>query len=114
MKSTKSLAFALIVLVLRCAMAPVHADNGTIVSSFPADSGPSHKDHPDTAGAVGPKHVVDFDDANFVVHDKATGKVLLKKSQHEFWISVEPPIRSLGRSFNDPRILYEQERWLVT
>lgn len=105
---------AVSILVLLGQLVPALAGNGVVVSSFPADVGPSHKDHPDEAGAVGPQHIVDFDDANFVVHDKATGKVLLKKTQHEFWTSVEP-VNTLNLPLNDPRILYDplSSRWFA-
>lgn len=85
-----------------------------IVKTFPADFGPSHKDHPDEAGAVGPDHVVDFDDVNFVVHDKATGRVLVKKTQEKFWAEVEPA-NTLILDPNDPRILFDplSNRWFA-
>jgi len=40
-----------------------------IVRSFPGNKGPGWKESIDVAGAVGPRHVVDFDVAGFVVHD---------------------------------------------
>lgn len=89
------------------------AANCVIVSKFPADSGPGYKSNPDEAGAVGPKHIVDFDGLNFVVHDKS-GKVLLKKSMIEFWASAEPA-GSLKVEPNDPRCLYDplSGRWFA-
>jgi hypothetical protein len=43
----------------------------TILTTFPGDTGPGPKDAPDNSGAVGPNHVVDFTNANVVIHDKA-------------------------------------------
>jgi hypothetical protein len=94
---------------------PASSSNVTVVTTFPADSGPGYKAYPDGAGGVGPKHIVDFDGLNFVVHDKATGKVLVKKSQTEFWASVEPA-KTLNLPLpNDPRCLYDplSGRWFA-
>src|SRR5438445_108341 len=69
----------------------VLASDVTIVTSFPADKGPGfRKSNPDAAGAVGPRHSVVLDDRAFVVHDKATGKVLQNDTQHDFWLKVQP------------------------
>src|SRR5262249_14709060 len=62
----------------------VSAQNLTIVNGFPGDSAIGPKIVPDNVGGVGPEHVVSFTCANFVAHDKKTGKVLLKKTQTEF------------------------------
>ena len=48
----------------------------TVVTTFPGDSGPGPKDVPDNSGAVGPDHLVDFTNANVVIHDKKSGKVI--------------------------------------
>jgi len=78
------------VLIIAVQVTTSLAADVTVVSSFPADNGPGYKVIPDTQGAVGPNHVVDFDGLNFVIHDKKTGTVFVKKSQREFWASVEP------------------------
>jgi len=62
----------------RAAATPTAAEDGTILQAFPGASGPGYKPTPDTTGAVGPRHVVDFADSSFTVHDKATGKVLVQ------------------------------------
>ncbi len=105
---------ALSFVVLAGQLVPALAGNGIVVSSFPADSGPGYKAHPDEAGAVGPQHIVDFDGLNFVVHDKATGQVLLTKSQKAFWASVQP-VNTLILEPNDPRMLYDplSGRWFA-
>jgi hypothetical protein len=69
---------------------------------------------PDTQGAVGPNHVVSFDGLNVVIHDKHTGTVLVKKSQREFWASVEPANTLIAPNPWDPRFLYDTTsgRWI--
>ncbi|MFO0976761.1 MAG: hypothetical protein U0996_10210 [Planctomycetaceae bacterium] len=86
----------------------------SVLTTFPADRGPGYKMVPDTQGAVGPNHIVDFDGLNFVVHDKETGNVLVKKSQREFWASVEPANRLIAPNPWDPRFLYDATsgRWI--
>src|SRR5215471_16548260 len=81
------------------------AGNGTILQSFPGASGPGYKPCPDTTGAVGPRHVVDFADSSFIVHDKATGKILAQMTMPEFWKSVEPKGAFVLVTPNDPRML---------
>src|SRR5262245_4722809 len=87
-----------------------------VVLSFPGNKGPGWKDSIDVAGAVGPRHVVGFDVANFVVHDKETGKVLRQLSTREFWQSVEPAGKLVPqKDANDARMLYDplSDRWLA-
>ena len=88
----------------------------TVVTTYPANKGPGWKETIDVAGAVGPKHVVDFDEGGFVVHDKATGKELQRFSTRGFWQQVEPA-KSIDpqQNPNDPRILYDpsSERWFA-
>jgi hypothetical protein len=91
---------------------PATAGSGiTILSTFPGDRGPGPKDAPDTTGAVGPDHVVDFTNANVVVHDKKTGKVVKRMTQTEFWKSAKPAFDF--PKLNDPRLLYDplSGRW---
>ena len=66
------------------------AQEVTVLTSFPGDSGPGPKDNPDNTGGVGPGHVVDCTDANIVIHDKKTGKVLRRMTQTEFWKAPSP------------------------
>jgi hypothetical protein len=74
-----------------------------VVQTFPGDSAIGPKAVPDNVGAVGPRHVVDFNCANFVVHDKESGKVLQAKPQEQFWNELGFP----GLHPNDPRILFD-------
>jgi hypothetical protein len=78
-------------------------DGVDVVRSFPGDSAIGPKATPDNVGAVGPRHAVDFTCANFVVHDKETGKVLQKKTQEQFWKELGFP----GIRPNDPRMLFD-------
>src|SRR5262245_55651061 len=91
-------------------------DDVRIVRSFPGNKGPGWKDSIDVAGAVGPRHVVDFDVAGFVVHDKANGKILRQLSTREFWQRVEPAGKLVPqKDANDARMLYDplSERWFA-
>lgn len=96
-----------------CSLAPAMAlaQEVTILTSFPGDSGPGPKDNPDNTGGVGPSHIVDCTDANIVIHDKKTGAVLQRMTQTEFWKNAKPgftlPI------LNDPRMTYDPlaRRW---
>lgn len=88
----------------------------TVVRSFPGNKGPGWKETIDVAGAVGPEHVVDFDVAAFVVHDKSSGEALRKLSSLEFWQQVEPAGQWVPRAnANDPRIIYDplSKRWFA-
>src|SRR5262249_20369797 len=61
-------------------------------------------------------HVVDFDVAGFVVHDKASGKILRQLSTREFWQRVEPTGKLVPKKdANDARMLYDplSERWFA-
>jgi hypothetical protein len=85
----------------------------TVLTAFPGDSGPGPKDAPDNSGAVGPDHVVDFTNANVVIHDKKTGKVIRRMTQTEFWKSTKPAFDF--PKLNDPRLLYDplSKRWFA-
>lgn len=86
----------------------------TIATAFPSDSGPGPKGQPDNVGGVGPDHVVSFTVAHFVVHDKKTGTVLMKKTQAEFWSDLG--MKDTRAVANDPRMLYDSlsKRWIAT
>jgi hypothetical protein len=118
MPSAKTLvAFLLLGLVLSGGTGiPALADGATILQSFPGPSGPGYKPCPDTTGAVGPHHVVDFPDSSFVVHAKATGKVLVQMTMTDFWKSVEPKNTLVLPTPNDPRMLFDplSGRWFAS
>ena|SRR5579862_7324506 len=92
------------------------AANGTMLQSFPGGSGPGYKPVPDTTGAVGPNHVVDFEDSWFMVHDKATGQVVRQMTMSNFWMFVEPSNTFVLVKPNDPRMLYDPlcGRWFAS
>jgi hypothetical protein len=75
------------------------ARNGSSTSFIP----------PDTAGAVGPTRLMSTLNSNYVVQDRADGKVLASVSMSTFWASV-----GAAMPF-DPRVLYDpySQRWLV-
>jgi hypothetical protein len=84
-----------------------------VLRSFQGDFGPGPKDNPDNTGGVGPNHVVDSTDANIVIHDKITGKVLKRMTQSEFWKNAKPGFTL--PTLNDPRLTYDPlaERWYL-
>jgi hypothetical protein len=88
-----------------------HGEDVEILTTFPGASGPGPKDCPDNSGAVGPDHVVDFTNANVVIHDKRTGKVVRQMTQTEFWKAANPQFNL--PKLNDPRLLYDplSGRW---
>ena len=92
------------------------AGNGTILQSCQGASGPGYKPCPDTSGAVGPKHVVDFEDGWFLVQEKATGRVLMQMTMSNFWMVVQPSNTLVLVKPNDPRMLYDplSERWFAS
>jgi hypothetical protein len=103
-------------LTLAAQTVPASAADVTVVRTFPANKGPGWKSSIDVAGAVGPRHVVDFDVAGFVVFDKASGKILRKLSTREFWQRVEPAGKLVPKKdANDARMLYDplSKRWLA-
>src|SRR5262249_35102499 len=109
------LAIPGILLAKACVMVALAA-NGTILQSFPGASGPGYKPVPDTTGAVGAAHVVDFADSSFTVHDKTTGRVVQQMTMSNFWMSVEPKNTFLLTKPNDPRMLYDtlSGRWFAS
>ena len=96
--------FVISIPLLVVAASSACAQNLAFINSFPGDSAIGPKTNPDNVGAVGPEHVVDFTCADFVVHDKKTGKALLKKTQTEFWKDAGIPDVLKP---NDPRFLYD-------
>jgi hypothetical protein len=93
--------------------ASVGAQGVTVLTTFAGDSGPGPKDNPDNTGGVGSSHVVGCTDANVVIHDKATGKILKRMTQTEFWKAAKPGF-DLPK-LNDPRMTYDPlvKRWYM-
>lgn len=112
----KVAAFVVSVILLTGMVLPAAAGNGTILQTIEGGSGPGYKPCPDTTGAVGPNHVVDFEDSWFMVHDKATGRVLLQMTMSNFWVSVQPSNTFVLVKPNDPRMLYDPlcGRWFAS
>jgi hypothetical protein len=93
--------------------APAFGAEIEILTTFPGASGPGPKDCPDNTGAVGPDHVVDFTNANVVIHDKKTGNVVRQMTQTQFWKAANPQFDF--PTLNDPRLLYDplSGRWFA-
>ena len=94
------------------------AGDVTVVTTLPAQVGTNFKSNIDLSGAVGLKHVVSFNGGGFVVYDKATGKVLERLSQSEFWTKRVAASYSLDpeAKYNDPKLIYDplSDRWFAT
>jgi hypothetical protein len=101
--------FALVVSLL--VSAPAYGEKVEILTTFAGAFGPGPKDCPDNTGAVGPNHVVDFTNANVVIHKKRSGEVVREMTQTEFWKAANP--RFELPKLNDPRLLYDplSGRW---
>lgn len=67
---------------------------------------------PDTMGAVGSNHIVEFINGRYEVYDKTDGSVLESLSQTQFWLAAGA---SGGGQF-DPRIIYDPtvNRWFAS
>jgi len=107
---------ALVGILMAAIALPAMAGNGRILQTFQGASGTGYKACPDTTDAVGPKHVVDFEDGWFVVHDKANGGVLMQMTMSNFWMVVQPSNTLVLVKPNDPRMLYDPlcERWFAS
>jgi len=94
----------------------LYAGNANVLQSFQGASGPGYKPCPDTTGAVGPNHVVDFEDGWFMVHDKVTGQVIKQMTMSNFWSSVQASNALVLVTPNDPRMLYDtlSGRWFAS
>lgn len=90
----------------------------TVVTTLPAQVGTNFKSNIDLSGAVGLKHVVSFNGGGFVVYDKATGKVVERLSQSEFWTKRVAASYSMDpeAKYNDPKLIYDplSDRWFAT
>lgn len=111
----KTVIFVSVLFAAGCARS-APAENGTILQSFPGQSGPGYKPCPDSTGAVGPNHVVDFAAATFTVHDKTTGKAVKQVTMPDFWKSVQPANTLVLLKPNDPRMLFDtlSGRWFAS
>ena len=113
MKTTTAL---FMVIIVSASAISAFAEDVAIVQTFLGNKGPGWKESIDVAGAVGPRQVVSFDVAGFVVHDKTSGKVLQQLSPRDFWQRVEPAGKLIPqREANDARLIYDplSERWFA-
>ena len=69
---------------------------------------------PDTMGAVGPRHVVQLINGEFVVFDKTTGAQVERRSLDSFW-TTRAGLAIVNNGRFDPRIVYDpvSERWFA-
>lgn len=80
---------------------------GDIFSIFEGDGIP-----PDTMGAVGIDHIVEFSNNQYAVYDKATGAELVRMSPDLFWLNAG----AVPAGQFDPRAIYDPtvNRWFLT
>jgi len=72
---------------------------------------------PDTMGAVGPNHIAEMLNSEFVVFDRGGGVVNGPISHQAFWAGLGlPTVFGTGQFAFDPKILYDQhnDRWVAT
>src|SRR5262245_4410084 len=84
-----------------------------VASTLGADSGFLP---PDTDGAVGPNHYVEFINGQFKVFNKSNGSVAESRSDSSFW-TARANVSLSGVSFvSDPRIVYDHssQRWFAS
>ncbi len=68
------------------ASAPAHGGGVEILATFlPGRPARGRRTAPTIRVPVGPHHVVDFTNANVVIHDKRTGEVVRQMTQTQFW-----------------------------
>lgn len=70
-------------------------------------------DPPDTIGAVGTNHIVEFTNGAFAIYDKSTGTPLQKLSDTQFWTDIAGI--SIDSGLTDPRVVYDvaSKRWFA-
>ena len=69
---------------------------------------------PDSNGAVGPNHFVEFINGRFSVYDKASGSLVQTMTDTAFWTGIGVNLTGLGVS--DPRVIYDplSGRWFAS
>jgi hypothetical protein len=97
---------------LRCEGAPV--PSLTIGQNFTGSrfSANSSATPPDSNGAIGPVHFVEFINGSFAVYNKSTGQNVLRMSDVRFWTNAGVPLPAHS-GVSDPRLIYDPavQRW---
>ena len=75
----------------------------------------SQADPPDSNGAIGPSHFVEFLNGVFSVYNKTDGTSILGISDIDFWSQANVNISSTS-GISDPRVIYDpiSQRWFAT
>ena len=70
---------------------------------------------PDTDGAVGPNHYVQFINGRFAVYNKTTGSPISAVSDTTFWNAANISTSLTNQGLSDPRIIYDplSGHWFV-
>src|SRR5258706_12201786 len=61
---------------------------------------------PDSNGAIGPRHFVEFINGAFTVYNRTNGESVMKISNKEFWTDAGVTL-STDAEVSDPRIIYD-------
>jgi len=95
------------VLAVAAQAIPAWAGEVSVVTTLPAQVGTNFKSNIDLSGAVGLEHAVSFNGGGFVVYDKASGKVIERLSQSEFWTEKVAASYSMDpeAKYNDPKLI---------
>src|SRR5437870_5114558 len=104
-------------LAITClAPAAAWAQSGTVVLSFTGNSlgDPSVPTFapPDSDGAAGLNHFVEFTNFEFTIFNKSDGSLVSRSLDSAFWTSAGVTVPS-GSGLSDPRILFDpsSQRW---
>jgi hypothetical protein len=70
---------------------------------------------PDTDGAIGPSHYVQFINGRFAVYNKANGSLAQSKTDTAFWNSAGISTAITNPGLSDPRMYYDvlSDRWFA-
>ena len=70
---------------------------------------------PDTDGAIGPNHYVQFINGRFAVYNKTTGSPISAVSDTTFWNAANISASLTNQGLSDPRIIYDplSGHWFV-
>ncbi len=90
---------------------------GTIGQNFTGSSYETHSSYlpPDSNGAIGPRHFMEFINGTVAVYNRTNGLSVQRKSNLKFW-SDAGLILSTDSSVSDPRVIYDPtaQRWFAS
>lgn len=71
---------------------------------------------PDTMGAVGPNHIVEFINGGYQIYDKTGAAIGSLKTDTQFWSAAGISGSTLANGLSDTRIIYDadSQRWFAS